>query len=167
MVGEVDHRRLVGDGVVVDTQAAVVGEGVANADVDVAGEAVVAVGASHGHFSMVFVGLNDLVDRILPTAGAAMQAVGAVVLWQLDGAVANLDASVADAIGVASHNGTEVRQVGFRQVVLRLLESLHHLYAVYCDAHDTCADVGELDLESLAVRQMAYFQMVGGIFHYG
>ena len=139
VVGHVDDRELVGLGVVVDAQGAVVREGVDHAHLHGAGESLVAVGAHHGQFEAGVGGGDYIVDCVLPSAGTAVQAIGAVVAGQLYDVPVEGDASVGQPVGVAADDGAEVAEVILGQIVVGVVKALHHVGAVYEQAHHTGA----------------------------
>ena len=167
VIGEVDDGGAVGDGVVVDAEAVVVAEGVGDADLHRAGEAVVAVGACMGQHQFPVGVLHYVEEGILPARGAAVKAVGAVVLRQLAGEAVDGDASTGQAVGIAPDDGAEVALVVLRQVVLRAVEALHHVGAVESQPHDAAANGCDVGRQTRGVGQTVDGGLVYGGVHDG
>ena len=125
MVGQVDHRILVGGGRVIEAQLVVVGEGVADRGHQVPGIALLAVVALVLQLQRVAVGLDRRPKALVEALVAAVQGVPAVVGGELVLLAVEGEARLADAVGIAAHHlaGEEV----VLEIAVQIVEAEHHV----------------------------------------
>src|ERR1035441_1198767 len=109
VVRQVNHGRLVGSGGVVDAQFVRIREGLPNGDGEVAREALFAIAAEISELDRGGRAGDGAAcpDRFVEPAGAAVERVFAVVAGQGVSMAVECEGAVRDAVGVASHGGSE------------------------------------------------------------
>ena len=158
MVRHVDDGGGRGRGLVLDVDLVVVGKGVGHISLHFAGEAVVAVGGDAKEFHVLCIGLDALIDLVLPTGGTAVEAVAEVVLRELVLGTVDGDLALVDAVRIPADGGTEIGGVVLGEVVLDVVEAeddvLHLAILVRNhDGDDAAAEVGDAHFHSLFIGQ--------------
>ena len=123
VLAQVDGGGLVGLGLVEDVEFVAFLEFVADPDLEVAGVAFFAVLGEVAEDDVPWALFFDLPEDAVETAQAAVEVVGAVVGGEGVAPVADAEAALGDAVGVAADDGAEVGVVGGVQVVLGLGEA--------------------------------------------
>jgi len=124
VVGQVEHCRFVGAGLVVDAQFVAVGEAVGHLGGEVAGETHFAIRrqVSQGHADRILVlGFLRLPDLLVEALSAAVQGVGLVVLRHLVAFAVEFEGALGQAIAEAADGRAEVR--GAFLVTLHIVEA--------------------------------------------
>ena len=114
VVREVHDGIRIGGHPVIHAEGIVLGEGIAHRQLQVAGEAVLAVRALGLHQQGVAKGLHP----VQLTGEAAVQVVGAVVGFQLIGLAAHAEGGILDAVCIAAHERAAAGAAGGREVIL-------------------------------------------------
>ena len=153
--------RGVGRGLVVDNQSVVRRQRVGDRDVEVARIALFAVGGAVGHgdggISFGRRGLAGVPDAAFESSGTAVQVVLAVVDRQLVLLAVEREASFADAVAEASHDGSAVF-VGRAEIGVDAVVSPYHVAEAAVggrnpERDDACAVIGELHGHAVGVLQ--------------
>ncbi len=163
VVGEVEHRRFVGAGLVVDVQFVFVVEAVGDLGFQVAGEAHLTVlgqvGEGHADRVLAF-DLLGLPHMLVETLGAAMQRVGAIVERHLVALAVEFKGTAGQAIAEAPDGCT--KKCSAALIALHVIEAQHHVIelAVFVRhlkglQHATVGDHG--GLHAMAVTQHVLF----------
>src|SRR5215218_1661440 len=111
MVGQVNVRRLVGRRVIVDADLVVVGQGIGDLDVQIAGIPLFHIRTDSAQLDAdfalpadLFGGPNLLIEPLFPT----VQRVGPVVERQVKLLVVNVEGPASDAVGVTARDIAEI-----------------------------------------------------------
>lgn len=126
MVGGIEGRFLVGNGIVAELQSAVRLQGVGHGELDLPRVALVAVGAymSKGNGGLAVRHRRpDAPQGLVIAAGAAMEGVVPIVLGKLVGLAAQGELRAADPVGVTAHEGPLV--VGAEIFLQRAVAQYH------------------------------------------
>ena len=113
VVGHIKYGITIGNALVTDAQGAAL-QGVGHLDVGIAGEALVAMGAVQVQGDAAFTQGNHIPHAVMVEIGAAVEVVFAVVGKQEIVLAAQIEAGIADAVGIAANGGTQehiVRQI--------------------------------------------------------
>jgi len=112
VVGQVEHGRFVGAGLVVDAQFVVVGQAIGDFGGQIARETHLAVGreVGQGYANRILVlGFPGLPDFLVETFGAAVQGVGFVVLRHLIAFAIDFESTFGQTVAEAADGRAEVR----------------------------------------------------------
>ena len=125
MVRDVQYRRLVGLGGVIEPQLIRLAQRVADRHLEITGVSLFAVAAQVTQLERVQVRVPDLPDGLVESLQAAVQRVLTVVLRQLVLRAVQGEAAVGDAVAIASHDGSEVGV--YLEVAVQAVESEDHV----------------------------------------
>ncbi len=159
VVGQVDRRGLVGDGVESDTQFVIVAQFVYRGGFQVARVALVAVRAQVAEDQAGRLRRGEgfgLPQAAMKAIGAAMQVVDAVVQVQLMGFAVQREAAVGDAVAVAANQRAEIIRVAHvgRDVVIAEHHIGHDAVAVrHVELRDDAAQVADFCDHAVGVGQ--------------
>nr|GEU28271.1 hypothetical protein [Tanacetum cinerariifolium] len=161
MIGQVDRRGPVGHRVEGDAQLVIGAQFVNHRGVQVAGVALLAVGAQVTENQAGRLGGAEGFggpQAAVKTIDAAVQVVGAVVLIQVVLLAVQRKAGIGDAVAVAADQGAEI--VRFAQVGRHVVEAAHHVGQLavavrHVDFGDDAAEVEDLDDHAVGVVKAA------------
>ena len=108
MIGHVNDGFLVGCCRILNINGVVIGKGISYNGRHVAREVIVFIGRMQRKFERIGRRLAAIVNLILPSSEAAVQAMAIVVFRQLDGFTVNCDAPLVDTVGISPNGCAEI-----------------------------------------------------------